>query len=69
MAENPHSNEVYSWGVGEDESGDGLYWWFGSRIFHAGHPGLEDFGDQGSVDRNHSREGLSGKWCKWFHRL
>ena len=55
-------------GVGEDESGDGLYWWFGSRIFHAGHPGLEDFGDQGSVDRNHSREGLSGKWCKWFHR-
>ena len=61
--------EAYSWGVGEDESGDGLYWWFGSRIFHAGHPGLEDFGDQGSVDRNHSREGLSGKWCKWFHRL
>ena len=25
MTKTPRSNEAYSWGVGEDESGDGLY--------------------------------------------
>ena len=37
-----------------------MYWRSGSRIFHAGHPGLEGLGDQEGVDRHHSRDGGLG---------
>ena len=31
-----------------------MYWRSGSRIFQLRYPGLEEVGDQGSVDRHHS---------------
>ena len=37
-----------------------MYWRSGSRIFHAGHPGLEDFGYQKGVDRNNPRDASLG---------
>ena len=37
-----------------------MYWRFGSRIFHTGHPGLEGLGDQRGVDSHHSRDGGLG---------
>ena len=30
------------------------------EVFHAGHPGLEEVGDQGGVDRHYSRDGGLG---------